>query len=243
MKNVPLWNSCFGSLHLYGRNCHAWPVVITQTTRSLSKRKRSSHHPPLTAQAETRREKKDAPWVRTKLVQRLDPIDDKVLQLPLALARATARAADALTRAGAVHDDDVLGPRVALGRRALLRHRRVLKHRLLEQLAHVPERDERRGRRGDDNDRRFAACCRVRWYFLPGRCEGGDVRELLLVDLDSRSRRQLIHEGWILCVERLTRFRSYNLRIARLLGLAQQVHPLANELTHTSEVLLPRCCE
>jgi hypothetical protein len=32
---LPCWNSCLGSDHLYGLNCHSWPVVITHTTRSL----------------------------------------------------------------------------------------------------------------------------------------------------------------------------------------------------------------
>jgi len=34
VKDKPWWNNIRGSDHLYGLNCHAWPVVITQTTRS-----------------------------------------------------------------------------------------------------------------------------------------------------------------------------------------------------------------
>ena len=33
-KHSPWWNKTRGSLHLYGRNCHTWPVVRTHTTRS-----------------------------------------------------------------------------------------------------------------------------------------------------------------------------------------------------------------
>ena len=49
-----------------------------------------------------------------------------------------------------------------------------------------------------------------------------------------------MHEGRIRLLEGLTRFRSCSLRVARLLRLAQQVHPFANELAHIGKVLRPR---
>ena len=97
-----------------------------------------------------RRQEGDAPRIRAKFVQRLDPIDDKILELPLTL--------DALTALVAVHDDDVLRTRVALGRRTLFCNRRLLEDGLFEELAHIPERDERRGRGGDDDDWDFVPC-------------------------------------------------------------------------------------
>jgi hypothetical protein len=96
-----------------------------------------------------RRQKEDVPRIRAKLVQRLDPVDDKILELPLTLGTLTALVA--------VHDDDVLHARVALGGRTLFYHSRLLEDGLFEELTHVPERDERCGRGGDDDD----------WDFVP----------------------------------------------------------------------------
>jgi len=94
-----------------------------------------------------RRQKRDAPRIRAKLVQRFDPIDDKILELPLTIAAFAALVA--------IHDDDVLHAGVSLGRSTLFYHSRLLEDGLFEELAHVPERDERCRRGGDDDDRDF----------------------------------------------------------------------------------------
>jgi len=93
--------------------------------------------------------KRDAPRIRAKLVQRFDPIDDKILELPLTLA--------AFATLVAIHDDDVLHAGVSLGRSTLFYHSRLLEDGLFEELAHVPESDERCRRGGDDDD----------WDFVP----------------------------------------------------------------------------
>jgi len=120
------------------------------TDHPFPARKATREPPSALAQNRTEQNKINAPRIRAKLVQRLDPIHDEILELPLALA--------ALAALVAVHDDDVLRARVALGRGAFLGYRRLLEDRLFEELAHVPKRDERGGRGGDDDNWDFAAC-------------------------------------------------------------------------------------
>lgn len=74
----PRWKSSRGSLHLYGLNCHACPVVNTHITRSLIPHQNLILH--------TKGKTSHSPRIRSKLVQRLDPIHHKILDLRLCLS-------------------------------------------------------------------------------------------------------------------------------------------------------------